>query len=234
MTQTEEISRAASTRRLYQRVIPTFLVSFLATILVIMYFFAPLGRTTAGKVIDPITPEFTQWGSIVTTLSFLFGYLSIPLIHVRRLIARKVNKKMLFGSAVSLISLGLMLIIIYLGPGGSGGVVYSTWNLYMIGFVNNGMRADWAWHPYTSFRIMRITALESGLFVVSFILAVLSQLPMVTYLAPVLGTAGDWIGSIPTTASMRAGLACSGVSSIVLFVRSLVGREPGLIEVEAL
>ena len=166
MTQTEEISRAASTRRLYQRVIPTFLVSFLATILVIMYFFAPLGKTTAGKAIDPITPEFTQWGSIVTTISFLFGYLSIPLIHVRRLVARKVNKKMLFGSAVSLISLGLMLIIIYFGPGGAGGVVYSTWNLYMVGFVNNGMRADWAWHPYTSFRIMRITALASGLFVV--------------------------------------------------------------------
>ena len=224
---TVSTSSVAVSRRVYQRVIPTFLVSVLAGILLVMYFFVPSKQ-------DPITPELTQWGAIVTTLSFIFGYISVPFLHVRRLAARKVNTKMLFGSAVCLLSLVLTLAVIYLAPGGSSGVVYSTWYLYLIGFVNNGMRADWAWHPYTSFRVMRITALESGLFVTSWILAVLSQLPMVTYLAPVLGTAGDWIGSIPTTAAMRAGLACSGVSSIVLFVRSIPGREPGLIEVEVI
>jgi hypothetical protein len=215
------------TRRAYQRIIPTFLVSVLAGILLIMYFFVPSNK-------DPITPEITQWGAIVTSASFIFGYLSIPLLHVRRLLARKADPKMLFGSAVCLVSLGIMLAINYLSPGGQSGVLYSTWNLYMIGFVNNGMRADWAWHPFTSFRVMKITAVESGFFVTSFVLAVLSQLPMVTYLAPIFGTIGDWIQYVPTNAAQRAGLACSGVSSIVLFVRAMVGKEPGLIEVEVI
>jgi hypothetical protein len=224
---TAQESRAILSKRVYQRVIPTFLVSVLAGILMVMYFFVP-------SKIDPLTPEITQWGSICTSASFIFGYVSVPVLHIRRLIARKASRKLLFGSAICLISFFTLLGIIYLSPGGKTGYLYSKWVFYLISFVYLGMQVDWAWHPYTSFRVMRITSVESGLFVVSWILSVLSQLPVWTYLVPPVAVIGDWIGRIPTTAAMRAGLACSGVSSVVLFVRAIPGREPGLIEVEAI
>ena len=213
------------TRRFYQRTLPTFLVSVLAGILIVQYFFPiPYGKE--------LYSELTAWGTIITTVTFVFANVSIFVMHTRRILLRKATTRLLFNSAVLLSGFFAIILIYILVPGGRTSIIMTQWQYYMIGFAQMGMRADWAWHPYTSFRMMRITSLESGLFVVSWILSCLQQLPLWTSFVPAFGPIGDWIGSIPMTAAQRAGLACSGVSSVILAVRAVAGREPGLIEVE--
>jgi hypothetical protein len=225
---TETTTTTGVSRRTYQRTIPTFLVSVLAGILLIHYF-APQSAS-----FDSVHAEITQWGTILTAISFVYGYISILLIHARRLYFRRAPSREIFGSVIVFCSFLIIMGIQFGIPGGIESDFSATWQFYLIGFANTAVGIDWAFHPFACVRMFRVTSVEAAVMFLSWMFACLSVLPAWTNAIPALGTIGDWIGQVPMTATMRAGLACTGVSSVVLCVRALVGREPGLIEVEAL
>ncbi len=216
------------TKSTYQRTIPTFLVSVLAGILIIHYF--------APKTVefDRLQSEINQWGTILTAIAFIYGYVSILMIHARRLIMRKATGRELFGSVVLFCSFLAIMAIHFLVPGGIESDLSAQWQFYLISFSTTAVVIDWAFHPFACIRMFRVTSIEAAVMFFSWLFACLSVLPVWTLYIPVLGPIGDWIGEIPMTATQRAALACTAVSSIVLAIRALVGKEPGLIEVEAL
>lgn len=216
------------TKSTYQRTIPTFLVSVLAGILIIHYF-AP---TTAE--FDSVHAEITQWGTILTAIAFIYGYISILMIHARRLIMRKATQRELFGSVVLFGSFLAIMAIYFFVPGGIESELSGNWQFFLISYATMAVGVDWAFHPFACVRMFRVTSIEAAVMFISWLIGCLSVLPVWTLYIPDLGPMGDWIGAIPMTATQRAALACTAVSSIVLAVRALVGKEPGLIEVEAL
>lgn len=216
------------TKSTYQRTVPTFLVSIFAGILLIHYF-AP--STTE---FNSVQAEITQWGTILTALAFIYGYISILMIHARRLILRKATGRELFGSIIVFVSFLAIMAIFFFVPGGIESSFSATWQFYLLSFATTSVVIDWAFHPFACVRMFRVTSIEAAVMFVSWLFACLSQLSAWTLYIPALGPMGDWIGAIPMTATQRAALACTAVSSIVLAVRALVGKEPGLIEVEAL
>jgi len=216
------------TKSSYQRTIPTFLVSVLAGILIIHYF-AP-----TSVEFDRVHAEITQWGTILTAISFIYGYISILMIHARRLVVRKATGRELFGSVVLFGSFLCIMAIQFLIPGGIESDFSGQWQYYLISFSTTAVVIDWAFHPFACVRMFRVTSIEAAVMFLSWLFACLSVLPVWTLYIPALGPIGDWIGEVPMTATQRAALACTAVSSIVLAVRALVGKEPGLIEVEAL
>ncbi len=216
------------TKSTYQRTIPTFLVSILAGILIIHYF-AP-----ESEAFNAVQAEIAQWGTILTAIAFIYGYISILLIHARRLMLRRAPKREMFGSVVLFASFLAIIAIFFIVPEGIESDFSGSWQFYLISFATTAVGIDWAFHPFASVRMFRVTSIEAGVMFFSWMIAGLSVLPAWTVLFPVIGTAGDWIGQVPMTATMRAALACTAVSSIVLAVRALVGKEPGLIEVEAI
>jgi hypothetical protein len=215
------------TKSTYQRTIPTFLVSVLAGILIIHYF------VPASDAFDSVHAEITQWGTILTAVAFIYGYISILMIHARRLILRRAPGRELFGSVVLFASFLCIMAIFFFVPEGIESDFSATWQFYLLGFATTAVGIDWAFHPFASVRMFRVTSIEAAVMFFAWMIACLSVLPAWTVWIPPIGPAGDWIGQVPMTATMRAALACTAVSSIVLAVRALVGKEPGLIEVEA-
>jgi hypothetical protein len=216
------------TKSTYQRTVPTFLVSILAGILIIHYF-AP-----SSPDFNRVQAEITQWGTILTAIAFIYGYISILMIHARRLIMRKATRREMFGSTIVYVSFLAIMAIYFFVPEGIESAFSGTWQFYLISFATTSVVIDWAFHPFACVRMFRVTSVEAAVMFVSWLVASMSQLSAWTLYIPWLGPMGDWIGAIPMTATQRAALACTAVSSIVLAVRALVGKEPGLIEVEAL
>lgn len=216
------------TKSTYQRTIPTFLVSILAGILIIHYF------VPETDVFNALKFEITQWGTILTAVAFIYGYISILLIHARRLMLRRAPTRELFGSVVLFGSFLAIMAIFFLVPEGIESDFSATWQFYLLGFATTAVGIDWAFHPFACVRMFRVTSIEAAVMFLSWMLACLSVLPAWNVWVPIIGPIGDWIGEVPMTATMRAALACTAVSSIVLAVRAIVGKEPGLIEVEAI
>ena len=60
----------------------------------------------------------------------------------------------------------------------------------------------------------------------------LREMGAVVAYIPQFEVIGDWIMKVPYTASNRGAMIAAGIGVVVLAIRALVGREPGLIEME--
>ena len=58
------------------------------------------------------------------------------------------------------------------------------------------------------------------------------NMPFFRFYLPALGPVGLWIAQVPHAAAHRAGLIGAAVGAIIVGIRALVWKEPGLMEVE--
>ena len=97
-------------KRIYQRQVPVFIVSFLIAVFFIEYFGGE------NPIINGIVNEFLSWGSIIALISLSFGYFSLMLMHVQRIRARTrgsegVSGKLLFKSIVVVASFSFFILL---------------------------------------------------------------------------------------------------------------------------
>jgi hypothetical protein len=213
-------------RRVYQRQIPLFIVSVFAGILLILYFLTPSDASKA------ISGEIQQWGVILSTVTMIYASITIMVMHLRRLAERKENTRMLFNSSVMVGSFVMLMAIGLFAPGGMTGPLMDAVTTYILGYIYAGILTDWAYHPYTSYRRFRLTSAEATIMFISFLFVVLRNMTAVVVVAPFIANVGDWIAAVPAMATMRAALAAAGIGQLILGIRGLVQREPGLIELE--
>lgn len=215
---------------IYQRTIPTFIVSIIAGIFIVEYFaptFVPL---------QDLTTELTLWGTILYSCSLLYGIVILIMTMLRRAQRRRSGKFTGWRAvAMSATCLGTALIytLIALGTGGTTSVTFRFWYTFIIAYAAGGMYTAWVHHPYNSYRYFRFTSVESGLMFLAWLFISFRELSSIVAVWPPFYDIGTWIEGVPNTAAQRAMLATTGLGAIVLGIRALVGREPGMIEVEA-
>jgi hypothetical protein len=214
----------------YQRTIPTFIVSVIAGIFIVEYFvpeFPPL---------RDLTTELTLWGTILYSCSLLFGIVILLMTMARRAQRRR-SGKFTGGRAVlmSATCLGAVMIytIIALATGGTTSTTFRFWYTYIIAYAAGGMYTAWVHHPYNSYRYFRFTSVESSLMFLCWLFISFRELSSFVAIWPPFYDIGTWIEGVPNTAAQRAMLATTGIGTIVLGIRAIMGREPGMIEVEA-
>jgi len=212
-------------KRIYQRQIPLIIVSAIITIIIIEYFVVKYPPLTAVKT------ELDRWGSITYIFMFLFGYITLLVNHARRLMDPKRTRRtylsgFLLGTVATFVILGLAL------PGGSYGLQYSNLYKYLVLYIGGGMYSAWAHHPYNSYRYLRFSSVQTGLFLIAWLFIVFRELSIIVVIYPPLYGVGTWIEQVVNASAQRASLAAAGVGTIILAIRALVTKEPGLIEME--
>jgi hypothetical protein len=215
---------------LYQRTIPTFIVSIIAGIFIVEYFLPQNAPLT------DITTELTLWGTILYSCSLLYGIVILIITMVRRAEQRR-SGKFTGGRAVlmSVVCLGTAVVytIIALATGGTTSATFQFWYTYIIAYAAGGMYTAWVHHPYNSYRYFRFTSIASSLMFIAWLFISFRELSSFVAIWPPFYDIGTWIEGVPNTAAQRAMLATTGIGAIVLGVRAIIGREPGMIEVEA-
>jgi len=212
-------------RRLYQRQVPVFLVSVLTTIIVMEYFVVRYPPLTAVK------DELLLWGAITYSFVMLFGYTMLVLSHARQVMERKRGRSV-YLSGIKLGALGAFLLLGLLSPGGADGSQYRTLYAYIVGYAGAGMYSAWVHHPYNVYRFFRLTSIQSTIMFLTWLFLVFRELSVIVAVYPPLYDIGTWIEAVPNAAAQRAALAAAGVGTLILGVRAIVGKEPGLIEME--
>jgi hypothetical protein len=226
MTKTEQVG-TLFTKRLYQRNFPLALVSVIILIICINRFGAP------NPVTSTLNSAVLQWSVIISAVAMLYGQIVLFLMRSRRLITKKGNKKSLFNDATFF---GTFVIVFALGaalPGGQSNPTYA--NIFQtITLIETGIISlRCVYHVWTSFRVFsRVSSAESIAFMIAWFITSLRELTSAVAIMPQLTPMADWLLMVPNMAVTRTIIAAAGIGSIVLGIRALVGREPGLIELE--
>jgi heme/copper-type cytochrome/quinol oxidase subunit 4 len=215
----------AISKRVYQRQIPIILISFISSIIIIEYF-ANIPFITAIK------NELVSWPSAIYAFTLLFGYLSLILNLFYRLMQRKRDKVMY----TSGIKLGVIAVFVFLGllvPGGIEGSLFSTLYKYIVSYPALALETNWILFCFYAYRYLRVSSRYTIMMLIAFMGTLLRELPVLVSIYPPSYDIGAWIAAIPASAAQRAALAATGIGILILVVRAIVRKEPGLIEVEA-
>lgn len=217
------------TKRLYQFQLPLLIISFSAGIIIAQYFFK-------DATLDLLQKETVRWGTIVTALIAAFAYVSLILSNARRISGKNVETKNKVRSIVFLLTLAIFAILglsdpVKLTGGNNYNMLYTT--VIAVGSVGLWVIADpmliWA----SIKRLLRINNIETLIMLITFTIEIAAEgMTMVPALYSPVGDVGVWVKTVPNMIGQRAAVAAAGVGAVILGLRALVWREPGLVEVQ--
>jgi len=208
------------------RTIPLFIAAFFTALGLVVYFGSPNPTTVA------IGNEIKTWGVIIANFAFVYGYISVMLLHSRRLYRRREEKRRLYGSVVFFAVLIFVFSIILTDPKNVNSSAIGLLNVYIFSYIDSGMKTDWAFLPYLNMRLFTLTSTTSRIMFISFIFTALRNSAMISTIWPPIMAIGDWFKFIPLNATVRASTACAGISAVAFCLRALIMKEPGLLEME--
>lgn len=215
-------------KRIYQRQLPVFIVSFFMTILLVNYYAVEI------PVLKSISSEFLAWGAMIALIQMAFGYMSLMRMHIQR-ISRIGKEKFDRRSFKSIVVMGTFVVFILLGLIGGQGEAstgFQYWYGAIVAMAGLWPVLEWVSHYYSPMKMFKVVNIETAVMVAVWVLACLREMPAVVVFFPWAETIGDWIMRVPFTAANRGVMITAGIGVVVLAVRALIGREPGLVEQE--
>lgn len=221
---------AKMSKSIYARQIPLFLIAVIAGLFIVEYFLVPVAPLTALK------GELLAWGVNMSAVAILFGQVMLIIWHGRVLLharERKGTPRGLFESgvfAVGFIAFGLLALS---DPRTISGDLFTMLYLAFVMKFSQGIGScGWPAQVNAVFRMFKVTSLETLTISAVYILTWLRYLTAFTAFVPGIVPVVDWVIAVPHAAAQRAGLIGAAVGAIVVGIRALVGREPGLMEYE--
>jgi hypothetical protein len=204
--------------------IPIFIVSVLVGIYVVEEFFnAPF--------LSPIKTGLDNWGSIILAVAAIFGYFFMVTNRIRRL-GRQVQQpwsKETFANAVVLIMFFIFAILAFIET--TAGPNYSMLFSYLPGYVTpTGFHGYFG--LYTLYRLVRYDDMYTLLYFGTFAFKSFAAIGVVQFYIPAIYSLYQWIRYVPYNATFMGTLAAGGIGMVILGIRAIIGREPGLIELE--
>lgn len=225
MTQTVSFA----SKRFYQRQIPLVILSVLAGILMVQYF-AP-----KGTPLDAVQKEILSANATVFLMTQLFGVATLILWRSRSLYRRTGARTQQVSNVVFW---GTYIVFIIIGLGDPvklhGGTFYSTVYVATVGALSTAATGiKFLHHAFWTFRLFAAAAsLESMVLLLAWLLTYMRELSFFVFIFPPMALIGDWIEMFPFAAASRALLLSTAVGACIIAARALLGREPGLIDME--
>ncbi len=212
-------------KKIYQRTIPTLILSIIIGILTIEYLYS-------NPTLVAVKGELQDWGVILTNMTGLFGVAAITILQARRIRSMKRDLRT-FRSICFWITFLLFIVVALIYPG----LASSTeWKWLYDAIVTSTRPASLgmgflfeAWAVYQAFRIRSV---DSGVYAIIAIVAMLGLTPMGPYLLPFLGPTKDWIQAYIGNGGGVANTIVAGIASVYLITHAMLGKEPSLIGVE--
>lgn len=84
---------------------------------------------------------------------------------------------------------------------------------------------------FAAYRALRVTNFETAIFTICALAIMVLNAPLLENMLPPIANLGSWIFSTPNVGSARAYTIAATLGSIALYVRTMMGRERGMIGV---
>ena len=217
-------------KRLYQRSVPICIVAFIIGFMTVQYFikYAPL---------DALQGQTLIWANIVSLWVWAFANVVLVLNALRRVSrARQEDPRAWYESAIMLASIVVILLIAFIDPANlDRNPIYSTIYKGLIGAIYLGIESTGI--TYQVYNILKrlVTAritLETLIIIVTYLLMGFRSIALITYNVPLTFTIAEWIEKVAYSTTARAITIVSAIGTLILAVRALVGKEPGIIEMD--
>jgi len=217
-------------KRLYQRSAPIYIAAFIIGFMVVQYFikYEPL---------DALRGQTLIWANIVSLWVWAFANVVLVLNSSRRVSrARQEDPRAWYESAFTLATIVALLLIAFIDPVKlDQNPIYSTIYKGLIGAIYLGIESTAiTYQVYNIWRRLvtaRITP-ETLVIIVTFLLMGFRSIALLTYSVPQTFIIAEWIEKVAYTTTTRAITIVSAVGTLILAIRALVGKEPGIIEME--
>ena len=180
------------------------------------------------KPLETFSDTFRSWMVLVATCALFLGMISLSLLHSKK-IQRK-SKGWEF-SVLTIISLIVMMLaglpISEIGLGDQNPVFDFLFKnvLTPLGATMYSIIAFFI--TSAAYRSFRARSIEATIVLLSGILMICSNAPLLSVAWPPFIDIGDWIFSIPNMATMRAVIIGAALGAIALAMRVLLGIERG-------
>lgn len=200
-------------------------IIFIFGVLVIVPFFFPHPTLLAIKA------ELGTWTVVIANVSIFLGLIYMAYSQYRTTLRERTTSAYFF-FITPFVALVLFVFGAVAFPGYTSGAQYQ-W-LYL-----NIYRAQVAmyvsmplFYCYSSaYRAFTVRSVEAFALMLGGMLYTLRMIPLFTFLVPPLHPIGEWVLLVPNVAGGRGAVICVALASIVLGLRTLVGREITTIEV---
>jgi hypothetical protein len=211
---------------MYQRQIPIIALSIVAGIVSVEYFIN----------FDPLTTlkdELSLWTSNITNLVFIFGVLTLLLSHTRRI--QRPDQPRNFRRSV--VFMGIFAFFIILGLAMPKGIndpdfVYVYNNLVGAAGIGIGGTSFIYSFPATLRLFRRVRTFEALVFVGVGIMFFFGRTTSAVAMFPPFLDIMTWFQAVPGKAAMRGAYMAAAVGVVIVCIRAILGKEPGLVEAE--
>jgi hypothetical protein len=216
-------------KRLYQRQIPIFLVSFIIAVMLVQYI-------VVNPIIEEVRKEMLLWANIVSLIVWLFANVVLIINNSRRVLRAKEDRRLWYESIIILASTAFFLLLALSNPAQmEKNTNYVTVYKVLIGAIYLGIEATAI--TYQNYNIIRRLSTqrftpEVVVLVLSCVITLLRGMTAITYNYPQVFAVGNWVEQVAYGSASRAATVVLAIGSLILATRALVGREPGIIEME--
>ena len=212
------VTRMVSVGSLVRRKETTILLFAIPSLIVVVEYLTGLGTPTASGLVDV--------ASNILPFTFLLGGASLIRLHVARIQARK--SRVWQQSVICLAGFATMFFFGVLAIASPATVeMYNFLVNNVLTPLNIAMVAGIGFYIFTIlFRACgKLRNLETGIFIVATIMALIYNNPAAAQMWPGLITIAIWIRDVPNNAGARAVLIGVGLGLVQMFVRTLLGLE---------
>jgi hypothetical protein len=207
-----------------RRTIPIWLIMGITAFFLLEYFLDVTAITN-------LKSEFTRWGTIVSGFMLIFGIVLLMRHHVLQLAVRPTAMKDKVLSVIFFVSFLAFLIVGFSTPERIGGANYQ-WiyqNMYRPAGTAITALCLW-WCIYGGYKVFTIRSLESAAIGLGAVIYMLRLLPIGPVYIPPLAPLADWLIATINVGATRGGTLAVGAGSLVLGMRTLIGKETGALE----
>jgi len=216
-------------KRAYQRNIPIFVCSFIIGLLVIQYL-------VKYEPIDVARGSVLVWSNIITLLVWSFAIVILIINNSMRLVGKvKTDRRLKYESAIILGTMIFFILLAFSDPKQEASATFSTVYLGIGGAITMATWAVAITHfSYNIWKRIVTSALtpEIIVFLLIYFFTFFREMTIVTTYFPQAVVIGDWIEKVPYATAMRAVTIITAVGTLIVALRALAGKEPGMIEME--
>jgi len=181
--------------------------------------------------ITGVKSELTRWGTIVSGFMLIFGMVLLARHHILQLAVRDTGMKDKILSVIFFVSFLGFLLVGFSTPERIGGANYQ-WiyqNMYRPAGTAITALCFW-WCVYGGYKTFTIRSWESVSIGLGAVIYMLRLLPIGPVYIPALAPTADWLLSTVNVGATRGGTIAIGVGSLILGMRTLIGKETGALE----
>ena len=190
-------------------------VSFLTGFIFFAEFFLDI------PTLSNVTNTLLSWAVIIGTFTAILGTIMLSRFHIE-IIRRRRSE---WPYSVVLVAVLLIFIILGLIEGPTGEHYYYWFYHIRSPIVAVGLGITFLYCISGAYRTFKVRSLETLILMLATVLGFLNYMPLGEVIWKGFGPIGQWIFDVPSKAASRAGTISTGIGSIILGLRILLGYE---------